>query len=50
MRPLKVQLGLNEGEEGIDHGGVQQEFFRVAIAEALNPDYGIIAQSSSLYN
>ena len=37
MRPLKVRM---VGEEGIDHGGVQQEFFRVAIAEALNPDYG----------
>lgn len=38
MRPLKVRM---VGEEGIDHGGVQQEFFRVAIAEALNPDYGV---------
>lgn len=37
MRPLKVRM---VGEEGIDHGGVQQEFLRVAIAEALNPDYG----------
>ena len=45
MRPLKVQLGMNEGEEGIDHGGVQQEFFRVAIAEALDPDYGMMAPS-----
>ena len=42
MRPLKVRM---LGEEGIDHGGVQQEFFRVAIAEALNPDYGTIHQS-----
>ncbi len=38
MRPLKVRM---VGEEGIDHGGVQQEFFRVAIGEALNPDYGM---------
>ena len=38
MRPLKVRI---VGEEGIDHGGVQQEFFRVAMAEALNPDYGM---------
>ena len=37
MRPLKVRI---VGEEGVDHGGVQQEFFRLAIAEALNPDYG----------
>lgn len=41
LRPLKVRMGLHEGEEGVDHGGVQQEFFRLAIGEALNPDYGV---------
>ncbi|KAI9702992.1 MAG: hypothetical protein M1836_008206 [Candelina mexicana] len=41
MRPLKIQMGMDEGEEGMDIGGVQQEFFRVAIGEASNPDYGI---------
>ena len=40
MRPLKVHLGEDSGEEGFDSGGVQQEFFRLAITEALNPDYG----------
>ncbi|KAI2628878.1 hypothetical protein GGR54DRAFT_368288 [Hypoxylon sp. NC1633] len=40
VRPLKVHLGEDSGEEGFDSGGVQQEFFRLAIAEALNPDYG----------
>ena len=40
MKPLKVRMGLDEGEEGNDHGGVQQEFFRVAIAEALDSKYG----------
>ncbi|KAK4461601.1 hypothetical protein QBC42DRAFT_297621 [Cladorrhinum samala] len=40
IRPLKVHLGESDGEEGFDSGGVQQEFFRMAIAEALNPDYG----------
>jgi len=40
LRPLKVHLGEADGEEGFDSGGVQQEFFRLAIAEALNPDYG----------
>lgn len=40
MRPLKVRMGMDEGEEGQDHGGVQQEFFRVALSEALRPDYG----------
>jgi hypothetical protein len=40
MKPLKIHLGEDSGEEGFDFGGVQQEFFRMAIAEALNPDYG----------
>ncbi|CAJ2505206.1 Uu.00g126000.m01.CDS01 [Anthostomella pinea] len=40
MRPLKVHLGEDTGEEGFDSGGVQQEFFRLAVADALNPDYG----------
>ncbi|RDH36491.1 hypothetical protein BDQ94DRAFT_184681 [Aspergillus welwitschiae] len=41
MRPLKVQMGMDEGEEGLDHGGVQQEFFRVLMAEALDPSFGM---------
>lgn len=40
LRPLKVKMGMEEGEEGTDIGGVQQEFFRMAVIEALNPDYG----------
>ena len=40
LRPLKVRLGYDEGEEGSDHGGVQQEFFRIVVAEALDPKYG----------
>ncbi|KAI0459129.1 hypothetical protein F5B21DRAFT_457321 [Xylaria acuta] len=40
MRPLKIHLGEDSGEEGYDYGGVQQEFFRLVIAEALDPDYG----------
>lgn len=40
MRPLKIHLGEDGGEEGFDSGGVQQEFFRLAMAEALHPDYG----------
>lgn len=40
MKPLKVRMGKAEGEEGVDLGGVQQEFFRLVIAEALNPKYG----------
>ena len=41
MRPLKVRMGMDEGEEGVDHGGVQQEFFRLVVAEAFHPDYGM---------
>lgn len=40
LRPLKVHLGEGSGEEGFDSGGVQQEFFRMAIAECLDPQYG----------
>lgn len=46
MRPLKVQMGMDEGEEGLDHGGVQQEFFRVLMAEALDPAYGMFTMDS----
>ena len=40
FRPLKVRMGVHEGEEGVDLGGVQQEFFRIALAQALDPAYG----------
>jgi hypothetical protein len=40
LRPLKVHLGEKGGEEGFDSGGVQQEFFRMAISECLDPTYG----------
>ena len=46
MRPLKVQMGMDEGEEGLDHGGVQQEFFRVLMAEALDPVYGMFTMDN----
>ncbi|RHZ44263.1 HECT domain protein [Aspergillus thermomutatus] len=46
MRPLKVQMGIDEGEEGLDHGGVQQEFFRVLMAEALDPSYGMFTMDT----
>lgn len=46
MRPLKVQMGMDEGEEGLDHGGVQQEFLRVIMAEALDPSYGMFTMDS----
>lgn len=40
LRPLKIHLGEDAGEEGFDSGGVQQEFFRLAISECLDPLYG----------
>ncbi|CAK7222940.1 hypothetical protein SCUCBS95973_005006 [Sporothrix curviconia] len=43
LRPLKVRLGEGRGEEGIDSGGVQHEFFRLALTRALDPDYGVFA-------
>ncbi|EXJ95364.1 hypothetical protein A1O1_00485 [Capronia coronata CBS 617.96] len=47
MRPLRVRLGKDEGEDGLDHGGVQQEFFRVVFAEAFRPDYGMFTVDST---
>ena len=41
MKPLRVRIGKDEGEDGLDHGGVQQEFFRLLFAEAFRPDYGM---------
>lgn len=40
LKPLKVKLGQQEGEVGLDHGGVTYEFFRVILGEAFAPDYG----------
>ena len=40
LKPLKVRMGREQGEEGLDQGGVSQEFFRLAMAEALDPNYG----------
>ena len=41
MRPLRVSLGEEDGEEGLDHGGVQQEFFRLVFAEAFDAQFGM---------
>ncbi|KAI9676747.1 MAG: hypothetical protein M1829_002842 [Trizodia sp. TS-e1964] len=46
MRPLKVRMGMDEGEEGVDHGGVQQEFFRMALGQALGPEYGMFTKDN----
>lgn len=41
MRPLKVRMGVDEGELGLDHGGVQQEFFRLVFAQAFDAKFGM---------
>jgi hypothetical protein len=40
LKPLKAQMGVDEGELGADHGGVTYEFFRVVLSEAFKPDHG----------
>ncbi|KAL6249810.1 hypothetical protein RBB50_003666 [Rhinocladiella similis] len=47
MRPLRVRVGQDEGEDGVDYGGVQQEFFRLVFAEAFDPNYGMFTIDSS---
>ena len=39
VRPLKIRFA--EGEEGVDQGGVQQEFFSLLMAQILRPEYGL---------
>lgn len=45
QRPLKVRFA--NGEEGVDHGGVQQEFFIIALREALRAEYGMWSTDES---
>jgi hypothetical protein len=47
LKPLKVQMGAEEGELGQDHGGVTYEFFRVVLSEAFKPDHGKYTDSST---
>lgn len=49
MRPLKVKLGQEDGEQGIDYGGVQQEFFRLVFAEAFDVKYGMFEIDPTTY-
>ncbi|KAF3903243.1 hypothetical protein ABW20_dc0105440 [Dactylellina cionopaga] len=39
LRPLKVRF-MDVGEEGVDHGGVQQEYFRLLWEEVTKGEYG----------
>ncbi|RMZ82046.1 hypothetical protein DV737_g2147, partial [Chaetothyriales sp. CBS 132003] len=49
LRPLRIRLGKDEGEDGLDHGGVQQEFFRLAFAEAFAPNRGMFTLDDRSY-
>lgn len=40
LKPLKVKLGMQEGEVGLDQGGVTYEYFRLVLSEAFKPDTG----------
>ncbi|ORX97741.1 HECT-domain-containing protein [Basidiobolus meristosporus CBS 931.73] len=39
-KPLKIRF-VNGGEEGIDQGGVQKEFFQMLVAKLLDPVFGM---------
>ncbi|KAF2866852.1 hypothetical protein BDV95DRAFT_583012 [Massariosphaeria phaeospora] len=41
FKPLKINMGMHEGEVGQDQGGVTYEFFRVVLNEAFKPDNGM---------
>ncbi|KAH0360165.1 hypothetical protein KCU65_g9561, partial [Aureobasidium melanogenum] len=43
LRPLRVRMGIDEGEIGHDLGGVQIEFFKLACQEAFNPAYSLFS-------
>jgi hypothetical protein len=40
LKPLKVKVGMDQGEEGSDQGGVTCEFFRLVLSEAFKADNG----------
>lgn len=40
LKPLKVRVGMHEGEVGFDQGGVTCEFFRLVLNDAFEADKG----------
>ncbi|KAE9962822.1 hypothetical protein BLS_009979 [Venturia inaequalis] len=51
LRPLKVRMGMGEGgEEGVDHGGVSQEFFRLVFEKAFATEAGLFVTSDPQVN
>ena len=41
LKPLKIRMGHQEGEVGVDLGGVSLEFFRIVLSQVFNPDNGV---------
>ena len=39
-KPLKIKF-VGGGEEGMDQGGVQKEFFQILMSELLDPSFGM---------
>lgn len=37
------------GEEGVDEGGVQKEFFQLLVRELFNPDYGMFTYDQRIH-
>jgi hypothetical protein len=46
-KPLKVVF---DGEEGVDEGGVQKEFFQLLVSELYNEDFGMFESSDESPN
>jgi ubiquitin-protein ligase E3 A len=44
-KPLKVRF-IGSGEQGMDQGGVQKEFFQISIEKMLDPMYGLFVYDS----
>ncbi|KIW04168.1 uncharacterized protein PV09_04484 [Verruconis gallopava] len=42
LKPLKIVMRMDgKDEDAADHGGVSQEFFRLVLAKAFEPEYGL---------
>jgi hypothetical protein len=42
LKPLKVVMRMDgKDEDAADHGGVSQEFFRLVLGKAFDPEYGL---------
>jgi hypothetical protein len=51
LKPLKVVMRMDgKDEEAADHGGVSQEFFRLVLAKAFDPEYGMFVVTDEQAN